>query len=136
MYSGLEVRVPYCDRRISGYLYTVPWEYKDYMGREKGLLRTAFEGYLPKEVLWRKKSPYPKTQNPTYLKKVSNKLKNLLAEPENRIFSFVERKALENLLTEAERDYPWYGQLMKTPQTMAYFLQIGYWIEKFNVKIC
>ena len=30
MYSGLEVRVPFCDYRIAEYLYSVPWEYKDY----------------------------------------------------------------------------------------------------------
>lgn len=41
MYSGLEVRVPFCDYRIVEYLYQVPWEYKDYKGREKGLLREA-----------------------------------------------------------------------------------------------
>lgn len=60
MWSGLEVRVPFCDYRIAEYLYSVPWELKDYEGYEKGLLRRAMEDYLPHEVLWRKKSPYPK----------------------------------------------------------------------------
>ena len=61
MYSGLEVRVPFCDYRIAEYLYSVPWEFKDYHGQEKGLLREAMRGVLPDEVLWRRKSPYPKT---------------------------------------------------------------------------
>ena len=39
MYNGLEVRVPFCDYRITEYLYTVPWSVKDFNGREKGLLR-------------------------------------------------------------------------------------------------
>ena len=39
MYHGLEVRVPFCDYRIAEYLYGVPWEFKDYRGMEKGLLR-------------------------------------------------------------------------------------------------
>ena len=44
MYSGLEVRVPFCDYRIAEYLYGVPWTFKDHKNREKGLLRTAMEG--------------------------------------------------------------------------------------------
>ncbi|MGN1121392.1 MAG: asparagine synthase (glutamine-hydrolyzing), partial [Eubacteriales bacterium] len=59
MYNSLEVRVPFCDYRIAEYLYSVPWEFKDYRGYEKGLLREAARGLLPDEVLWRKKSPYP-----------------------------------------------------------------------------
>ena len=71
MYNALEVRVPFCDYRIAEYLYNVPWEYKDWNGYEKGLLRTAMQDVLPPEVLWRKKSPYPKTHNPSYLQAVS-----------------------------------------------------------------
>ena len=41
MYSGLEVRVPFCDYRLVEYLYNVPWAMKDYEGYEKGLLRKA-----------------------------------------------------------------------------------------------
>jgi asparagine synthetase B (glutamine-hydrolysing) len=66
MYSGLEVRVPYCDHRIAEYLYSLPWSYKDHGGFEKGLLREAVAGLLPDEVLWRKKSPYPKTHHPAF----------------------------------------------------------------------
>ena len=71
MWSGLEVRVPFCDRRIVEYLYTVPWSYKDYHGQEKGLLRHAFRDLLPKEIITRKKSPYPKTWNPDYMAALS-----------------------------------------------------------------
>lgn len=64
MYSGLEVRVPFCDYRIAEYLYTVPWAMKDDQGREKGLLRLQVQGLLPAEIITRKKSPYPKTFDP------------------------------------------------------------------------
>ena len=33
---------------------------------EKSLLRHAFKDILPPELLYRKKSPYPKTYNPNY----------------------------------------------------------------------
>ncbi len=56
MWSGLEIRVPFCDKRIVEYLYTLPWEYKDYKGREKGLLRHAMRDILPQEIIERKKA--------------------------------------------------------------------------------
>jgi asparagine synthase (glutamine-hydrolysing) len=133
MFSGLEVRVPFCDYRIVEYLYTVPWEMKNYQNREKGLLREAMRGLLPDEVLWRKKSPYPKTHNPSYLAAVSKKLREVIADPTAPILRFVRKSALENLLKN-ENPIPWYGQLMTTPQTIAYFLQINYWLKKYGVE--
>ena len=64
MHCSLEVRVPFCDYRIVEYAYNMPWKFKSPGGREKGVLRRAFENELPYEIAWRKKSPYPKTLNP------------------------------------------------------------------------
>ena len=134
MYNALEVRVPFCDYRIAEYLYSVPWEYKDYKSYEKGILRQAMRDILPEEVLWRKKSPYPKTHNPEYLKIVSNMLSNVIENPSSKIFEFIKKEELQKLL-KTERNEPWYGQLMTTPQTIAYFVQINYWLEKYNITI-
>ena len=134
MACGLEVRVPFCDYRIAEYMYGVPWEYKDYNHTEKGLLRYAMEGVLPKEVLWRKKSPYPKTYDPKYLDIVSDRLRSLLDRKDAPIYGIVNRKALENLLN-MDFTWPWYGQLMKLPQTIAYMLQINYWLEHNKISI-
>ena len=134
MFNGLEVRVPFCDYRIAEYLYTVPFEVKDLKGREKGLLRTAMEGYLPESILWRKKSPYPKTHNPAYFEAVKNILKDILNNKNAPLFSLCDYKAVEKLLI-TERSEPWYGQLMTTPQTVAYMIMLNYWMEKFKVKI-
>lgn len=134
MYSGLEVRVPFCDYRIAEYLYTVPWEFKDYENQEKGLLRCAMIGLLPNEVLWRKKSPYPKTHNPTYLNAVSQRLLEEISDPNAPILQFINKAELEKLIT-SEKGVMWYGQLMITPQTIAYFLQINYWLKKYNISI-
>ena len=134
MYSGLEVRVPFCDYRIAEYLYTVPWDVKDLKGREKGLLRTAMEGYLPESILWRKKSPYPKTHNPAYFEAVKNILRDILNNKNSPLFSLCDYGAVEKLL-KTDRSEPWYGQLMTTPQTVAYMIMLNYWMEKFKVKI-
>ena len=134
MYHGLEVRVPFCDHRIAEYLYGVPWQFKDYGGKEKGLLRMAMADVLPDEVLWRKKSPYPKTYDPKYLQIVSGLLRNVINCPDSPILQMVDKKALESLLI-AEYAWPWYGQLMKVPQTIAYMLQINFWLEEYQVRI-
>ncbi len=134
MYNALEVRVPFCDYRIAEYLYSVPWEYKDYNSYEKGLLRKAVEDFLPEEVLWRKKSPYPKTHNPEYLSIVSKKLQEIIENNNSPMLSFIKKSELEKLLN-SNRSEPWYGQLMTTPQTIAYFVQINYWLEKYKIII-
>ena len=134
MYSGLEVRVPFCDYRIAEYLYGVPWTFKDHRNREKGLLRTAMEGWLPDTVMWRKKSPYPKTYDPKYLMLVNNRLQALLEDRNAPILQLVDRSALESLLV-SEYEWPWYGQLMKVPQTIAYMLQIDYWMRTYHVTL-
>lgn len=134
MYHGLEVRVPFCDFRIAEYLYGVPWEFKDYKRREKGLLREAMTSYLPEEILFRKKSPYPKTHDPRYLKLVFNQLHHLLQCKDAPLFNLVDKKALSNLLT-SDFLWPWYGQLMRKPQTIAYMLQINTWMTAYNIQI-
>lgn len=133
MYSALEVRVPFCDYRIVEYLYNVPWEYKDYNNYEKGLLRKAMEGILPQEVLWRKKSPYPKTHHPDYLKAVIRLLMSILDSPSEPLHDFIKKEKLSELIN-SNNPQPWYGQLMTTPQTIAYFLQFNYWLKKYKVK--
>ena len=134
MACGLEVRVPFCDYRITEYLYGVPWEYKDYKNTEKGLLRYAMEGILPQEVLWRKKSPYPKTYDPQYLKTVSKLLQVILEKKDSPIFAVVNHEML-NKLMDVEYVWPWYGQLMKQPQTIAYMLQINFWLEHYDITV-
>ena len=132
MFWGLEVRVPFCDRRIAQYLYNVPWAFKDYEGREKGLLRKAAEGLLPEEVLYRKKSPYPKTYDPAYAKTMEGRLKDLLTKKDAPIWNVVDRGNLQRYLQE-ETPWPWYGQLMRKPQTAAYMLQLNFWLQHYKV---
>ena len=134
MYCGLEVRVPFCDYRIAEYLYGVPWKYKEFGGREKGLLRYAMAEYLPREVLHRKKSPYPKTWDPSYKTIMENKLRQLLDDRNAPLFAIVDKNAVEKLLQD-QYTWPWYGQLMQVPQTMAYMLQIDFWLRHYRVEL-
>lgn len=137
MYNGLEVRVPFCDHRIMEYAFNIPWEMKSYAGREKGLLRKVFSEDLPNDIVYRKKSPYPKSHHPAYVENVKQKVKKILATPSSPIFEIVKKEELKNLLeTEAFLfSKPWYGQLMNFPQIMAYMYMIDTWLREYNVNI-
>ena len=134
MYSGLEVRVPFCDIHILEYLYHTPWSYKDLNGREKGLLREAMKDLLPERVLERKKNPFPKTHHPLYLKQLRYELSLLLNNENEPIWKILNQDEVQKLMHH-EIEKNWYGQLMTTPQTIAYFLQINYWLKKYKVRI-
>lgn len=133
---GLDARVPFADERIVQYLWNVPWDMKYRNHTVKGLLRFAGEGLLPKDVLWRKKSPYPKTYNPFYEKLLGEELKGVLARPDAPVKQFLDEKKVKRFLSSPS-DYgkPWYGQLMAGPQMLAYMLQVNYWLEKYKIKI-
>ena len=133
MYSGLEVRVPFCDHRIAEYLYGVPWEFKDYQGREKGLLREAVKDLLPESVLYRKKSPYPKTFDPRYECMMQKRLE-VLMDTESPLWQLITVDAVKQLL-EKGSTWPWYGQLMRRPQIMAYLLQLDFWLRWYQVEL-
>ena len=134
MYNSLEVRVPFCDHCIAEYLYGVPWSFKNYQGREKGLLRYAMADHLPEVVAYRKKSPYPKTFDPQYMQIMKKRLDDVLNQPNSRLKCIFGSQQLRRIL-ESNETYPWYGQLMRTPQIIAYFLQMDYWMQHYNVDI-
>lgn len=137
MANGFEVRVPFCDYRLAEYMYNVPWEIKALNGREKGLLRHIMKGVLPDEIVDRKKSPYPKTHNPTYLKAVKGMLTKIMENKNAPINSLLNREyILEILNTDGKAfSHPWFGQLMTGPQLMAYLCQVNMWLERYQPKI-
>ena len=137
MYNGFEVRVPFCDYRIVEYAWNIPWEMKAYQGREKGLLRYALEGLLPEEIIYRKKSPYPKTHNPNYLQIVKSKLSKIMEEKDAPINKLLNRDYILEIIKTDGKAFtrPWFGQLMTGPQLMAYLCQVNMWLERYEPKI-
>ena len=114
MANGFEVRVPFCDYRLAQYMYNVPWEMKAYKGREKGLLRHIMKGVLPDEIVDRKKSPYPKTFNPTYLAVVKEMLTTIMKDSSRPINYLLNRDFILDILNTDGKAFtrPWFGQLM------------------------
>lgn len=136
MYNGLEARVPLADHRIVEYVFNIPWHMKCPNGIVKGLLRHVGEGMLPKDILWRRKSPYPKTYDPAYEKMLGNRLMEVLSDPSAPIRILLDEKKVRAFLNSPS-DYgkPWYGQLMAGPQMLAYMLQVNYWLEKYHIQL-
>ena len=137
MASGLETRVPFCDYRLVQYMWNVPWEIKALNGREKGLLRYVVKDILPQEIVERKKSPYPKTYNPTYLNTVKNILSEILNNPHAPIKYVLNEGYIRDILNTNGEAFsrPWFGQLMTGPQLMAYLCQVNMWLERYQPKI-
>lgn len=137
MGASLEVRVPFADHRLVEYVWNIPWEMKMLNGREKGILRKALEGILPHEILYRKKSPYPKTHHPEYLKLVKNRLHNILENKNAPILEFISVHKLQEIMNSDGASFktPWFGQLMTGPQLIAHIIQINMWLDQYNVNI-
>jgi asparagine synthase (glutamine-hydrolysing) len=137
MGASLEVRVPFADHRLVEYAWNIPWNYKNYGNREKGLLRKALEGILPNEVLYRKKSPYPKTHNPLYTQAVTKWMKEILEDKNTVLHEFLNKEQLEKLVDSGGSSFkePWYGQLMSGPQLLAHLAQIHIWFKDYNIQV-
>jgi asparagine synthase (glutamine-hydrolysing) len=137
MGASLEVRVPFADHRLVEYAWNIPWEFKNYGNREKGLLRKALEGILPDEVLYRKKSPYPKTHNPRYTEAVTKWLQEILQDKNTVLYEFLNKEELQKLVESKGSSYkePWFGQLMSGPQLLAHLAQIHIWFKDYNIQI-
>ncbi|WP_418550796.1 asparagine synthase-related protein, partial [Hungatella sp.] len=136
MYSGLEARVPFADHRIIEYVWNVPWDMKTRDGLVKNLLRQSEKGLLPDDILFRRKSPYPKTYDTNYEKLLTSRVREIMSDASSPVMQFLDRKKLETFL-KSPSDYgkPWYGQLMAGPQMLAYVLQIDYWMKTYKITL-
>lgn len=140
--NSLNVRIPFADYRIFEYVYNLPARMKLGISKnngpiEKYLLRRAFENELPRDIVYRKKSPFPKTYDPNYLKTVEMETLKILQNKNLKIHKIINIEFLENILNIHGENLTenWFGQLMTYPQTLAYLIQISNWLEHYNIEI-
>ena len=93
-------------------------------------------GLLPDEILFRQKSPYPKTYHPKYEQLLTGRLLTVLEDSSSPLLPLLDKTAVYAFL-ENPKDYgsPWYGQLMAGPQMIAYLLQFDYFLKKYQVEL-
>ena len=140
--NSLEVRIPFADYRIFEYVYNIPARMKLGISKttlptEKYLLRKAFEDILPNEIVYRKKSPFPKTYDPNYLKFVEYKTQSILNNKDSKILKIINKDYVQNILDIHGENLTenLFGQLMTYPQTLAYLIQIENWLNIYNIEI-
>ncbi len=102
MAFGLEARVPFCDVRLIEYFWNIPQELKRLNNRDRGLLREAMRGYLPSDILERKKSPYPHSQDPDYEAKIKNLLFETVLDPGSPVKNLLNLKTLESMMKQQQ----------------------------------
>lgn len=95
------------------------------------------KGILPDGIIWRKKSPYPKTHNPRFLAAVKSSLQKVLDDPASPLLQLINRQKVQEIIdTDGKAlTMPWYGQLMTGPQLMAYLVQVDIWMRTYKIEI-
>lgn len=132
-FLDMQPRLPYASPSLAQYLYNVPSIIKIKDNIPKFALRHAYSDIIPKEISNRKKSPFPKTYNPSYSNALVAILNEEVLNKNAPLYPFIKEEEVKQMVTT--HDQPWFGQLMKGPQQMAYLIQINYWLKKYNIKI-
>ena len=134
--NSMDARVPFAHQKLTEYLFNVPFEMKAKNGERKHLLREYAIGLLPESVRTRKKSPYPKTYDPGYETLINHELLRALSKSDCPLHAIIDKSKTETFCRQIkDLGSPWYGQLMAGPQLTAYYLQILYWLELYNIKL-
>ena len=141
-YVGIDVRTPFADYKLFEYVYNISAKRK--LGletsdtpMEKYILRKAFEDILPESIVYRKKSPFPKTYDPKYLELLEDEMKKIINDSTSPILEIINVDFLYELLSThgANLKENWFGQLMTYPQTLAYLIQVNMWLVHYNIEI-
>lgn len=98
MSHSLQARVPLCDYRLIEYLWNVPNDMKCYNGMDRGILIKAAQDLLPREVLVRKKHPFPRPVDPVYMEKIKCMVKETVYDNESALRHLLNIKALESMM--------------------------------------
>lgn len=130
MLVGFEVRVPFCDYRLVEYVWNIPWDLKTIGQSEKGILRHAMSGLLPQDVLSRRKSAYPTSQNPSYTQQARAWALQILNDANAPIQPFLNRSVARPLVegTTALPD-------QAAASLYERIIQLNAWLQEYHVSV-
>jgi asparagine synthase (glutamine-hydrolysing) len=129
MAVGLEVRVPFCDHRLIGYLYNVPWSVKAHDHREKSLLRAATAELLPRSVVERAKSHYPIAQDTAYVGALQRRAAELLST-DHRALEIMDPAAVRKVATCNAA-----GVELPDRLGLEQFLDLAVWLDHYRPQL-
>ncbi len=128
MATGFEVRVPFCDYRLVEYVWNIPDAMKRTSEIEKGLLRRAMHGLLPPDVLTRRKSAYPASQNPTYMQAARVWALEIVNDANAPIQPFINARLLR-LIAEGRVPLP----NQRATALYERIIQMNAWLQEYHV---
>jgi asparagine synthase (glutamine-hydrolysing) len=131
MATGFEARVPFCDYRLVEYVWNIPWQMKTVDGIEKGILRRAFAGVLPEDVLYRKKSAYPSAQHPAYLEAIRVWAREIVNDSNAAIAPYIDAPAARSLVENNTADIPG----ITIVPLYERIIQLNEWLDKYEVTL-
>ncbi|KAI1724047.1 asparagine synthase domain-containing protein [Ditylenchus destructor] len=107
---GLEIRVPFLDKKFIDLVARLPPSYKLMENKkEKHILRSAFTGWLPDEVLWREKEGFSEALGKINLGEVLLEHASKLVTEEQ----FAQRNKLFPFKTPEDKEEFWYRALFE-----------------------
>ena len=63
-------------------------------------------------------------------------LLQLILGKDTALTELLSKEGIERIIENPEGiSSPWYGQLMKAPQILAYIIELDYWFEEYGVRI-
>jgi asparagine synthase (glutamine-hydrolysing) len=131
MAHGLEVRVPFCDHRLVDYVYNIPWSMKTFDGREKSLIRAAVADLLPDSVLQRKKSPYPSTQDPPYMRMLQSRATQILTDGDAPTAGLLNAKRMLEIM-EAPLESSGFGPNRRRVEMV---ISLDDWLRRYPIRL-
>ncbi|TGB15143.1 asparagine synthase (glutamine-hydrolyzing) [Streptomyces sp. MZ04] len=125
---ALEGRVPFCDHPLVEYVFNVPSSMKTAGGWEKSLLRAAVADLLPAEVRDRKKSPFPKVQDPAYDEALRVRLRELTRDSVSPVAALLDPARVDSVLSGT--DEPGISRL-----SIEMAIGLDLWVRELGVTI-
>jgi len=100
---GVETRVPFLDHRLVEYIVNIPSKHKVRNSTEKYILKESFRGFIPPEVIDRKKKPFPFPVDPKSVYKQKNDANDLVQSGNARIANYFNKKETNDFFNKKNK---------------------------------
>jgi asparagine synthase (glutamine-hydrolysing) len=132
MAHGVQLRPPFCDHALVEYVYNVPASLKRANGQEKSLLRSAVADLLPEQVLNRRKSAYPTTQERAYGQAVRDRFAEIATDPNAPVAPLLDAAATQSALAKATAPSGAFAWVERANMEM--ILQLNTWLIEYHIE--
>ena len=127
--NSLELREPFLDKDLINYVCNLSGNYKQPINNyEKFILRKAFKGYLPNNVLWRKKAAFSDAVSGSekpWFKYIQEHSDSLISDEE---LNLINSNNLNNV--KFTKESYWFYKIFKK-EFPFYDLNIDFWLPKW-----